>query len=67
MGGGISMEGFGRPGSNDEPGAVIVGRPDAGTPGAESSGDEAPGPMQAAIDHARATATMTNATDRISD
>ena len=66
MGGGISIEGFGRPGSNDEPGAVIVGRPVVGTPGAESTGDEAPGPTQAAIDHPRARTTMTRATVRIS-
>ena len=66
MGGGISMEGFGRPGSNDEPGAVIVGWPVAGTPGTEPTGDEAPGPRQAAIDHARATTTMTRSAVRIS-
>ena len=66
MGGGISMEGFGCPGSNDEPGAGGVGKPVPGTPGAESTGVEAPGPMQAAIDHARARTTMTRATVRIS-
>ena len=66
MGGGISMEGFGCPGSNDEPGEGIVGRPVAGTPGAESTGDEVPGPTQLAIDDARARTTMTRATVRIS-
>ena len=60
------MEGFGCPGSNDEPGAVGVGKPVAGTPVRESIGDEAPGPTHAAIDHAMARTTMTRATFPIS-
>jgi hypothetical protein len=68
MGGGISMEGLGCPGSNDEPGEGFAGRPLAGPPGAEVTGDddEDPGPTQAAIDHAKARTTMTRAAVRIS-